>query len=50
MNEQENKDDLVRRVIEQKQKTERRELTPKEKRDAEKFVVQKVLPQVYEKE
>lgn len=48
MNKEQNRDDLIKRVIDQKRKWKRGELTPKEKSEAVKHVVEKILPRVYE--
>lgn len=44
MNEQDNRDDIIKRVIDHKQNNERRTLTSKEKDDIVEYVKRDVIP------
>jgi hypothetical protein len=49
MNERENRDDIVKRVIDHKQANERRHLTAKERQAVVEYVKKDILPPVYQK-
>lgn len=48
MNPRENRDDIVKRVIDQEQKFKQRTLTSKEKERVVEYVKKEILPRVYE--
>lgn len=49
MDERENRDDIVRRVIKQRQQEKRRLMTAKEKAEIVRYVKTQVLPDAYRK-
>jgi len=46
----ENRDDIIRRMIDQKQTTERRMLSSKEIQEIYEYVVKEVMPRIYSEE
>jgi hypothetical protein len=48
MDKLENRDDLIKKVIDQKQKTARKLLNTAERRKAEEYVKREIMPRVYE--